>query len=140
MAAKETDSPSWADTFQNILKLEESRGFDNKAVIGGLDKFIIKFAGEMAAQDVSDKGFMLEESYDSMSEKLRAQWVIQWREALGGEPDPHREPSPVVATTKKRKPTNRSSENQLAKNLRLHKQPPIKLHPQKLPSRPQSTV
>ena len=129
MAAKETDSPSWADTFQNILKLEESRGFDNKAVIGGLDKFIIKFAGEMAAQDVSDKGFMLEESYDSMSEKLRAQWVIQWREALGGEPDPHREPSPVVATTKKRKPTNRSSEKSTGKKSAVTKKTAYKAPP-----------
>ena len=41
MAMKETDLPSWTDTFQNILKLEESRGFDNKAVIGGLDLSLI---------------------------------------------------------------------------------------------------
>ena len=66
MAINRTDSSSWADTFQNILTLEESRGFDNKAVMGGLDKFVARFSEQMSAQDISDREFMLQESYDSM--------------------------------------------------------------------------
>ena len=31
---------SWVDSFRSILTMEESRGFDNKAVMGGLDRFI----------------------------------------------------------------------------------------------------
>ena len=104
MAAQETGAPSWVAAFQNILKLEESHGFDNKAVMGGLDKFVARWADEMAAQVVSDENFLLKESYDSMSEKLRAQWVAQWREALGGEPDPKRTPRPV-ATPRQKKTT-----------------------------------
>ena len=44
MATQESGSPAWADAFQKILKLEESHGFDNKAVLGGLDKFVARFA------------------------------------------------------------------------------------------------
>ena len=40
MAVQPTGAPSWVAAFQNILNLEESRGFDNKAVMGGLDKFL----------------------------------------------------------------------------------------------------
>ncbi|NQW24008.1 MAG: ATP-dependent DNA helicase RecG [SAR202 cluster bacterium] len=82
---QKTGAPSWADAFQNILKLEESRGFDNKAVMGGLDKFVQRWAEEMAAQasGVGDEAFLLKESYDSMSAKVRAQWVEQWRGAIG---------------------------------------------------------
>ena len=102
MATKEPEKktdPSWAGAFQNILKLEESHGFDNKAVMGGLDKFLARWSDEMAAQTVIDENFMLRESYDSMSAKVREQWVVQWREALGGPADPNREPSHTVETT-----------------------------------------
>jgi len=100
---KKTDS-AWATAFQNILKLEESHGFDNKAVMGGLDKFLAHWSDEMAARAVIDENFMLHESYDSMSAKVREQWVVQWREALGGPADPNREPSHTVATPTKAKP------------------------------------
>ena len=101
MATQETGAPSWAAAFQNILKIEESHGYDNKAVMGGLDKFVARFADEMAARAISDERFLLKESYDSMSAELRAQWVAQWREALGGEPDPSRPPRPVATPRQK---------------------------------------
>jgi ATP-dependent DNA helicase RecG len=102
MATQETGAPSWAAAFQNILKIEESHGYDNKAVMGGLDKFVARFADEMAARAISDERFLLKESYDSMSAELRAQWVAQWREALGGEPDPSRSPRPVATPRQKK--------------------------------------
>ena len=49
MATQETGAPAWAGAFQNILNLEESRGFDNKAVMGGLDKFVARWADERPA-------------------------------------------------------------------------------------------
>ena len=42
MATQETGAPTWAGAFQNILDIEESHGFDNKAVMGGLDKFLAR--------------------------------------------------------------------------------------------------
>ena len=102
MATQESGSPAWAGTFQNILNLEESHGFDNKAVMGGLDKFVARFAEEMAAQVKEDENFLLKESYDSMSALMRAQWVTQWREALGRPPDSNRPRKPAPATREKK--------------------------------------
>ncbi|MEC8858061.1 MAG: hypothetical protein VX664_11790, partial [Chloroflexota bacterium] len=98
MATQESGSPTWAGTFQDILNLEESHGFDNKAVMGGLDKFVARFSDEMVAQAKEDEDFLLKEPYDSMSVPVRAQWVAQWREALGGPPDPSRPQKPAPAT------------------------------------------
>ncbi len=128
MAAQETGAPSWVAAFQNILKLEESHGFDNKAVMGGLDKFVARWADELATRAASDENFLLKESYDSMSEKLRAQWVTQWREALGGEPDPNREPKPV-ATPRQKKTTAKKAapEKKPASEKPAYKAPPAEV-------------
>jgi ATP-dependent DNA helicase RecG len=106
MTVQQTGAPSWVAAFQNILNLEESRGFDNKAVMGGLDKFVARWAVEMAGQAVNNKNLLLKKPYDSMSEKLRAQWVARWREALSRQPD-LKMPSRQVATPRKEKSTAR---------------------------------
>ena len=101
MATQETGAPSWAGAFQNILNIEESHGFDNKAVMGGLDKFLARWSEDMAAQAAGNEGFLLKESYDSMSAAVREDWVAQWREALGGPPNPNKPPKPAPAAPKK---------------------------------------
>ena len=103
MATQETGAPSWAGAFQNILNIEESHGFDNKAVMGGLDKFLARWSEDMAAQAAGNEGFLLKESYDSMSAAVREDWVAQWREALGGPPNPNKPPKPDPAAQKKKK-------------------------------------
>ena len=107
--SEKSGAPSWADAFQNILVLEESHGFDNKAVMGGLDKFVSRWAGEMAAQAAAagDEAFLLKESYETMSAKVRAQWTTQWRDALGAKPDTKAK-SKAIATTKKPAPKKAS--------------------------------
>ena len=102
MATQETGAPSWAGAFQNILNIEESHGFDNKAVMGGLDKFLARWSEDMAAQAAGNEGFLLKESYDSMSAAVREDWVAQWREALGGPPNPNKPPKPDPAAQKKK--------------------------------------
>ena len=102
MATQETGAPSWAGAFQNILNIEESHGFDNKAVMGGLDKFLARWSEDMAAQAAGNEGFLLKESYDSMSAAVREDWVAQWREALGGPPNPNKPPEPNPAAQKKK--------------------------------------
>lgn len=102
MATQESGSPAWAGTFQDILNIEESHGFDDKAVMGGLDKFVARFSDEMSAQAKEDKDFLLKESYGSMSVPMRVQWVAQWREALGEPPDPSRPQNPARATRQKK--------------------------------------
>jgi len=129
MAAQETGGPSWVAAFQNILKIEESHGFDNKAVMGGLDKFVARFADELAAWVFSDENFLLKESYDSMNEKLRAQWVAQWREALGGEPDPNRTPRPIATPRQKKAATKKDTADKkpAAGKKPTYKAPPAEL-------------
>ncbi|MCH7736642.1 MAG: hypothetical protein IH872_04480, partial [Chloroflexi bacterium] len=122
MPTKETGAPPWAGAFQNILDLEESHGFDNKAVMGGLDKFVARWSEEMATQAATNEGFLLKESYDSMSAKVRAQWVAQWREALGGPPDPNKPPKPPAAPKKKPAAKKAASEKKTA-----HKPPPAEV-------------
>ena len=102
MATQETGAPSWAGAFQNILNIEESHGFDNKAVMGGLDKFLARWSEDMAAQAAGNEGFLLKESYDSMSAAVREDWVAQWREALGGPPNPNKPPKLNPAAQKKK--------------------------------------
>ncbi len=101
MASQKTGAPFWADAFQKILELEESHGFDNKAVMGGLDKFVERWAEELASQaaPAGDDTFLLKESYDSMSSKMRAQWVAHWRESLGATPAAN-----IPATAPKKRP------------------------------------
>ena len=123
MVSQRTGAPAWVNAFQNILDLEESRGFDNKAVMGGLDKFVQRWTEEMTAQatGVGDEAFLLKESYDAMSAKVRAQWVDQWRAAIGIATPTNQKPTPVPA---KKKPA--------AKKARPAKEPEPKTPPAEL--------
>ena len=116
MASQKSRVPSWADAFQNILELEESRGFDNKAVMGGLDKFVARWADEMAAQAPDDADFLIKESYDSMSAKVRTRWVAKWRAALSATP---------AANCPKTAPVKKQAANQAVRDKKTgYKSPP----------------
>ena len=130
MATQTTGAPSWADAFQNILKLEESHGFDNKAVMGGLDKFVVRWAEEMAAQagTTGDAAFLLNESYDTMSADVRAQWAAQWREALGAGPVTAKAVKPTgTAPKKKPAPKKSSASRQSGAKEKGYKSPPAEI-------------
>ena len=128
MATKETGAPSWAGAFQNILNIEESHGFDNKAVMGGLDKFLVHWSEDMAAQAVGNEGFLLKESYDSMSAAVREDWVAQWREALGGPPNPNKPPKPAPAARKKKATAKKTpAEKKPAEKKATYKTPPAEV-------------
>jgi ATP-dependent DNA helicase RecG len=128
MATKETGAPSWAGAFQNILNIEESHGFDNKAVMGGLDKFLVHWSEDMAAQAVGNEGFLLKESYESMSAAVREDWVAQWREALGGPPNPNKPPKPAPAARKKKATAKKTpAEKKPAEKKATYKTPPAEV-------------
>ncbi|SVD25025.1 uncharacterized protein METZ01_LOCUS377879, partial [marine metagenome] len=75
---------SWVDSFRSILTMEESRGFDNKAVMGGLDRFIQTWAEEMAAQlgDGQAASGLLGTHYSGMTGEERGIWATEWRSFL----------------------------------------------------------
>ncbi len=59
-----------------MLKLEESKGYNDTAVIGGLDRFLKLGASDIiAAVGGGDDGELLSVSYSSMSPSERQEWV-----------------------------------------------------------------
>ena len=80
MAPSKRGSASWQDSLRNILRLEESRDFDDRAVMGGLDKFVHLWSEEIAA-DLADPPLihqLTDTPYALMSEMERRNWADQW--------------------------------------------------------------
>jgi len=57
--------------------LEESRGFDNKAVMGGLDRYIQTWTEEMTARlsGLQTASNLLDNSYLGMTAEERGKWA-----------------------------------------------------------------
>jgi len=87
MAFQSTTPQALLDSFSKILKLEASRHFDDKAVVGGLDKFTQRWATEIsAALDGSEPARrLLRASYSQMSPEQRSLWITRWHSLLSKE-------------------------------------------------------
>ena len=86
---RQTANPAeWAGPFRNIAALEAKNGFNNSAVIGGLDRFRERWRTEMeaCASQLSDAPFLLSRNYSDMSPGERENWVSQWLNALQLDP------------------------------------------------------
>ncbi|MCH8280612.1 MAG: ATP-dependent DNA helicase RecG [Chloroflexi bacterium] len=91
MSSRTSSSTSWITPLRNILKLEETRGFDDSAVIGGLDRFTQRWAEAIGAHfpdspksEVAKE--LLESNYSDMSEPERHLWADQWLDLLEADP------------------------------------------------------
>ncbi len=87
MAARQTTPTSWVGPFLNILKLEESKGFNNTSVVGGLDKFIQRWA-ETISEDLGGSETcraLLETLYIDVPREARPEWAEHWRDLIGRE-------------------------------------------------------
>jgi len=69
------------ESLRKILEQEQKRGYDNTAVIGGLDRFLGKFAGQ-AAEAIPDRlllsrfqQLVAKVDYASLSQQQRQDWV-----------------------------------------------------------------
>ncbi|MGB5925378.1 MAG: ATP-dependent DNA helicase RecG [Dehalococcoidia bacterium] len=82
------------DSLRNVLELEHRKGYTDKAVIGGLDKYLHKQVGEIR-QSINDrqllKGFdelsLAKSNYGSYSVDERKRWmadVFAWLEKVEG--------------------------------------------------------
>ncbi len=88
MASSNRASPTWQEILSNILRLEESRSFDNRAVVGGLDKFLLRWSGSIS-ESLEDPALVQQLTtlpYASMSQDDRRIWAQRWRAILGSEP------------------------------------------------------
>ncbi len=84
MTSRSKTAPHRLQTFLKILDLEESKGFDNEAVIGGMDEFTQPLAEEMAAY-TGDKELvqgLLKRPYSLLTMDQRRRWANRWREVL----------------------------------------------------------
>ena len=84
MDSSSTNTPNWIEPFRKILELEHSNGSDNRAVVGGLDRFVQHWAGEMTAflGDPKLAQTLVQSSYAEMSPAERRYWASHWRAAL----------------------------------------------------------
>ena len=114
MAARQTTPASWVGPFLNILKLEETRGFNNTSVVGGLDKFIQRWA-ETIADDLGGTDAcrsLLDTPYIDVPRESRPGWVDRWRsvidgqqaESTAGAPESPRSPSTPGTSTPSHSP------------------------------------
>ena len=69
-----------------VLALEVRRGYDNRAVMGGMDRFREAWRADMSAcvGGLPDAGFLLGEDYAGMTPERRAVWVGEWLRMIGG--------------------------------------------------------
>ena len=93
MTPQTSSPPEWARALGRILALESQRGFDDGAVIGGLDRFRERWQAEMSARcaDSPETAFILRQSYAAMPREQREAWAEQWNrliEAASGESSP----------------------------------------------------
>ena len=86
MDSRRADAPDWTIPFRKILELEEAHGFNNSAVVGGMDQFIQRWSEGMSLliTDPAKTGYLLHPGYAGLSPGERQQWAAQWRELLTG--------------------------------------------------------
>ena len=84
MVSQPESTPGWLLPFRNILQLEENRGFDNGAVLGGLDKFLQRWSPDMVSHlnEPQAPDCLFHPAYASMSPEERREWTSAWRSLL----------------------------------------------------------
>ncbi len=75
----------WAESFRKIVELEAAQGFNDKAVIGGLDRFRQHWREEMEALAGGDAEapFLLRQKYGEMPAERREAWATEWLRLIG---------------------------------------------------------
>ena len=106
MTRQKANAPEFAETLGKILALEHQRGYNNRAVQGGLDRFRELWQAEMASRagETSDAPFLLLQSYAEMTAEQRAAWVRQWLALIEGDV-PEAAASPFPSTSQPGPPT-----------------------------------
>ena len=112
MAYRSTKPDTWIKTFRNILELEQANGFNDKAVIGGMDAFVRIWADSMTAlvSKSASNRHLIRPGYSGMTIEERGEWVAQWRTLLesGQQASPPNE-NPTPQATPPRPPAGLKS-------------------------------
>ena len=101
--------------------MEESRGFDNTAVMGGLDRYIQTWTEEMTARlsGLRTASDLLDNPYLGMTAEERGKWAGRWRDLLDGDssgsdvggshPPEAKNPQPSTPSEPAKKPAPRQA-------------------------------
>ena len=101
LTRQNVNAPDWTERLLNVLILEDRRGYDDGAVIGGLDRFRERWQAEMRARasDSPDVAFLLRQSYAAMPKAQRQSWAERWKSLIeAGEADSPATPAQPVTT------------------------------------------
>ena len=82
---RQSAPPTWDSTLDRILALEEDRGFSNRSVTGGMDRFMQKYAKAITGE-LGNSGIhriLLRIPYRNLTQEERPWWVEQWRGVIG---------------------------------------------------------
>ena len=86
MTSRDSSALLLLDSFRKILRLEQTKGFRDTAVIGGLDRFLEGLAPHIVSvPENHDLAGLLSESYGHLSSSRRQEWVNRWLARLEGE-------------------------------------------------------
>ena len=74
--------------FRRVLQLEAERGHENKAVVGGMDRFLDRWRGDLTDDEIKELSTSLttilsQRKYDNLSVEQRKRWVHEALAALG---------------------------------------------------------
>ena len=89
MTQRGTSPPDWAEILRNVIELEAQRGFNNSAVVGGMDRFLERWRHEMATRipSGSESSVLGQKRYAELSPHQRKQWAGLWLDLIeNGEP------------------------------------------------------
>ena len=84
MTTPRTSVSDWAEVFRKIVALEDNHGFNNSAVVGGLDRFRQYWHAEMESHvaESRDATWLLTQNYGEMPPEQREGWARRWLEIL----------------------------------------------------------
>ena len=99
MPARSAKAEDWTQSFRNILELERANGFNDRAVIGGMDGFVRRWAGSMAdyVGNPQEDRELLRPGYERMTTTKRSEWVDAWLAALASGAMPVKEAGKVAS-------------------------------------------
>ena len=80
MTQRGASPPDWAEILRNVIQLEAQRGFNNSAVVGGMDRFLEHWRHEMATRIPagSESSFLGQKRYAELNSDQRKQWATLW--------------------------------------------------------------
>ena len=98
--------------FRNALQLEAKRGHDNRAIVGGMDRFLDRWRSDLTDDELQELSTSLtatltQRKYDSLSTEQRERWVHEALTALDDQeafndtrPESVEQPSPKPRTSR----------------------------------------